>query len=354
MAEVTVLMTVFNGMPYLPFAIESILRQTFSDFEFLIINDCSTDNTRDVILNYDDPRIRLIDNNENLGQTKSLNRGLEQAHDELVARMDADDVSHPRRLERQVDYLRKNQEVAVVGSNLRYIDPYGESIGESIRYQHDLGIRWKQLFGCPISCGAIAFRRSAIWNDLRGFNPAIRIAQDWELWSRLLPKYKAANISEFLLDVRIHPTQSGTISNNMRMEERKQIIKANPRGILGIADESEEWNKKLETLVTKPILYPGKRLEVVEMFFKRFSNMYPEARDDSEVLKELARQYMKVWQSTSIGSIPTALRVKRLMKHMPSEQQTPQLLISSVPWLHNTRSFLYAYFCRLKDRFGKW
>ena len=126
MSKGAVLMAVYNGMPYLPLAIESILGQTYEDFEFLIINDRSTDETREVVLGYRDSRIRLLDNQENIGQTRSLNRGLSETRCELVARMDDDDVSHPQRLERQVRFLEEHADVAVVGSNLTFVDSGGQ------------------------------------------------------------------------------------------------------------------------------------------------------------------------------------------------------------------------------------
>ncbi|MBN2301281.1 MAG: glycosyltransferase family 2 protein, partial [Lentisphaerae bacterium] len=95
--KITVLMAVYNGERYVREAINSILGQTFADFEFLIINDGSTDHSRELISSYHDPRLRLIDNDHNLGLTKSLNRGIAAARGEYLARMDADDVSVPER-----------------------------------------------------------------------------------------------------------------------------------------------------------------------------------------------------------------------------------------------------------------
>src|SRR5659263_168424 len=103
--KVTVLMAVYNGERYLREAIESILGQSFADFEFFIVNDGCTDSSRDIILSYRDPRIRLIDNQENIGLTKSLNIGLSLASGEYVARQDADDISYPTRIEKQIEYF---------------------------------------------------------------------------------------------------------------------------------------------------------------------------------------------------------------------------------------------------------
>src|SRR5262245_60671731 len=105
-------MAVHNGEKYLRQAINSMLGQTFTDFEFIIVNDCSTDNTAQVINSYHDPRIRIITNEQNLGLTRSLNLALDAASGEYIARLDCDDVSLPERLERQVAYMDKHPEIA--------------------------------------------------------------------------------------------------------------------------------------------------------------------------------------------------------------------------------------------------
>ena len=254
MPAVTVLMTVYNGLPYLHAAIESILDQTFKEFEFLIINDCSTDDSRQAILSYQDPRIRLIDNPENLNQTLSLNRGLSETWTELVARMDADDISHPQRLEKQMNYLMRHPDVVAVGTNLRFIDAQGRVIGRFEFPEDDLPLRWMQLFDCPVSCGAVMFRRSVIWDKFGGFDPPIRYAQDWELWSRVLPEHLLANIPEKLVDVRQHGGASSSAAFVPMLQEQHRIIRENPKKILEMGDKSSEWINQIEIL-------PAKRLE---------------------------------------------------------------------------------------------
>ncbi len=312
MPEVTVLMTVYNGMPYLPLAIESILKQTWTDFEFLIINDCSTDNSRDVILSYDDPRIRLLDNEENLNQTKSLNRGLEHTRTKLVARMDADDISHPKRLEMQVAYLRDHPEVVAVGTNLRFITHTGRVTGRFVRPEHDLALRWLQFFDCPLSCGAVMFRKSVVWDKLGGFDPSIRFYQDLELWSRVLPEYKIANLPDLLLDVRKHPGCDTIVFRDIAFGEGERITSANLRRILGITDDSEEWLSKVDTLTAERANHPEHLLQVIEVLFERFRALYPTAEEDPEVLNELSRQYLRVLYHTDLRSLPIAFRVLRL------------------------------------------
>ena len=115
-ATVTVLMPVYNGEMYLREAIDSILHQTFTDFEFLIINDGSTDNSETIILSYDDSRIRYEKNDSNLKLIATLNKGIELAKGKYIVRMDADDISIPDRIEKQVAFLEKNPDVGICGS----------------------------------------------------------------------------------------------------------------------------------------------------------------------------------------------------------------------------------------------
>jgi len=293
MIKATVLMTVYNGLPYLRNAVDSILKQTFSQFEFLIINDCSNDGTRDVLLGYDDLRIRLVDNSTNLKQTRSLNVGLGIAKGEIIVRMDADDVSHPQRLQMQVEYMERHPEVAVVGSNLRYIDEKGRITGRCSRPEGDLALKWLQFFSTPIACGAAAFRKSIAWGELGGFNESITVIQDRELWSRLMPNHKVGNIPRFLLDVRKHSARETITSHGLAEKERRYINQMNPRRILGIEDESDSWLRKLDSLVVKSLEHPEFRNDVIRILFERFCRLYPEANRDKEVLTQLIKQYAR-------------------------------------------------------------
>ena len=125
MPKISVLMCVYNDEDWLKNSIDSIVNQTFTDFEFVIVNDGSTDNSLEIINSYSDDRIRIINNEENLGLPKSLNRGLNLCKSELIARMDADDISMNNRLEKQYKYLKKNKEIALIGGQAEYIDSDG-------------------------------------------------------------------------------------------------------------------------------------------------------------------------------------------------------------------------------------
>jgi len=146
--EVTVLMSVYNGSKYLAEAIESILHQSYTDFEFLIINDGSTDLSEKIIKSYNDRRINYIKNNENIGLTRSLNKGLCLARGKYIARMDADDISMPDRFKEQVDFMEKNENVVACGT---FIELFGIKTGK-IKYPiKDKEIREKFIFNPPLA-----------------------------------------------------------------------------------------------------------------------------------------------------------------------------------------------------------
>lgn len=337
MPEVTALMAVYNGMPYLPLAIESILNQTFSDFEFLIVNDCSTDNTRDVILGYDDPRIRWLDNEENINQTRSLNRGLEHTRTELVARMDADDISHPRRLEMQVAFLRAHPEVAVLGTGLRIIDRNGRLRGKLVRPGHDLWLRWQLIFGCPLTHGSAMYRRSVVWDELGGYDDSFRFSQDYDLWSRVAERHSIANLRDLLLDYRVHPEATGSRSRSISREEDRRIIRANQRRILKITDAPGDTLNRVDlmfdVLWTDSTDHLDQFLRIIEEMHGRFCHMYPEARTDPDIRVWLADEYFRVANKVAVSDIRISLRTMLLAKQMLPTMSTTYFVGKVARWV---------------------
>ncbi len=198
---VTVLLTVYNDLRYLPAAVESVLSQTFSDFEFIIINDGSTDGCSDYLGAVDDGRLRVLTNARNEGLTVSLNRGLEAARGRYVARMDADDLCRPDRLARQVEFLESHPQAGIVGSSRQLIDEQGHAVGIAHAAQSDLAIRWKCLLGNPFAHPAVMLRKSVV--DRHGLRYESYRAEDYELWTRLLQHTLGENLVEPLLCYRL-------------------------------------------------------------------------------------------------------------------------------------------------------
>ncbi|NEU06807.1 glycosyltransferase [Flavihumibacter sp. R14] len=201
--NVSVIMPVYNCGDYVAEAIQSILNQTFGDFELIIIDDQSTDHTREVVASFDDPRIRLIVKPKNSGYSISLNMGLELARGRFIARMDGDDISAGERFEKQVCFLNQNPQIAVCGTWFKII-----STEEKIRYptSHE-AIKVALLDYCVIGHPTVMFRKSFLEaNDLR-YNTDFEPAEDYELWSRIIALGEVANIPEILLEYRKHENQ---------------------------------------------------------------------------------------------------------------------------------------------------
>jgi len=199
--KVTVLMSVYNGEKFLRKAVDSILNQTYKNFEFLIINDFSTDSSRDIILSYRDPRIRLIDNQENIGLTRSLNKGLKLARGEYVARMDSDDISLPQRIEKQIEFLEQHPKVVLLGSWAEIIDQ-NEMIKDIWKYPtNHCFIAWKLLFGNCLVHSAVMYRKDCIL-DSGGYNELTTYAQDYELWIKLSSAGEIIQLPEVLVKCR--------------------------------------------------------------------------------------------------------------------------------------------------------
>ena len=181
--RVTVLMSVHNGGRWLRAAIESVLAQTWRDFEFLILDDASTDDGVAQIEAFHDPRMRLMRLRENIGLTRSLNVGLREARGGLIARHDADDLSAPERLAKQVEFMDAHPEVQVVGTQVRLIDAQDRSRGVRDVPPDPVSIRWLSLLDNPIIHTAAMFRpRSSVMNSAATTrrSPAVRTT----IWAR--------------------------------------------------------------------------------------------------------------------------------------------------------------------------
>jgi len=199
--KVTVLMPVYNGERYLNEAVDSILGQTFTDFEFLIIDDASTDKTPEILRSYDDPRIRVVTNEENLGLSKSLNKGLALARGEFIARMDADDVSYPYRLQVQHEFMTQHPGAGVIGSWAEYIDRKGEIVH---RYRAPIFPEENYFYLHFQNCivhSSVMFRKDVVISN-NGYDESIDKAQDFELWNRLSKIVDIHQIPEFLVQWR--------------------------------------------------------------------------------------------------------------------------------------------------------
>lgn len=237
--RITVLMPVHNGAEYLKEAIESILSQTFKDFEFLIIDDGSTDNSEKIVRSYADPRIRLVRNIENIGLAATLNKGIGLARADYIARMDCDDVSLPCRLEKQVRFMDLHADVGICGSWIKIIKKGRRTI---MRYPtDDEAVKCFLIFCSAFAHPSVIFRKSIfVENDLR-YDVSYRGAEDYDLWVRASNFCKFANLPEVLLNYRVHPKQVSNVGG-VHQRSEANLVRAKQISGLGIEMSTELAN----------------------------------------------------------------------------------------------------------------
>lgn len=216
--RITVLMPVYNCELYIKEAIDSILNQTFTDFEFIIIDDASTDKTVDIIKTYSDERIKLIVKPLNTGYTNSLNYGLQVAKGEYIARMDGDDISLPERFSKQVDFLDENPEIALCGTALRII---GSDIIICYPEEHN-SIKLNLLKRNCITHPSVMLRKCILDKYSFIYDIAKEPAEDYDLWIRLSAVSKLYNLQEVLLNYRIHEPQVSQIRNWQQIDSSNE------------------------------------------------------------------------------------------------------------------------------------
>jgi glycosyltransferase involved in cell wall biosynthesis len=222
MPLLTVLMPVFNAEKYLYEAIESILQQTFTDFEFLIIDDGSTDSSAEIIKSFNDPRINFIQNLVNVGVSETLNKGIGLSNTELIARMDSDDICYPERLQKQYDHFQTDPECALLSASARVISATGGFVRidqyPSAYYYYNLN------FICWIYHPTVMYKRSCVIDAGQYSEP---YAEDFNLWWQLALKYKISHLQDVLLDYRLTAESLSMISKKKEYEiaQHEQVIR---------------------------------------------------------------------------------------------------------------------------------
>lgn len=233
-AFISIILPVFNGEKYIAEAVESILCQTYRNFEFIVIDDGSTDRTLSILKEFErlDDRINLI-SRENRGLIATLNQGIELARGQWLARMDSDDVATPNRLEKQLDWLEKTQ-ADIAGSWVKFFGSWESRLWKG--YQSDEAIKADMLFKCPFVHPSIMMR-TELARQLK-YNAQSEMAEDYDLWTRAaLQGWKMTNVPEVLLYYRSHSEQVSVISTTKQIHKSEKIRK-------------EYWDNRLSSIVT--------------------------------------------------------------------------------------------------------
>lgn len=218
--RVSVVMAAYNAAEHLSAAIDSILGQTFEDFELIVIDDGSTDETSAIIQGYQDPRLRPVRNPRNLGLIASLNRGLDLARGEFIARMDADDESLPRRFEEQVRFLDAHPEIGLCGTAV-------ETFGTRVEYWEvecdSAKLKCQLLFEAGFNHTSVMFRRLLIEQHGFRYEAQYLHAEDFALWTRLANVTELANLPAPLVKYRLHPNSVGHANRQVQRQTADQI-----------------------------------------------------------------------------------------------------------------------------------
>jgi len=232
-------MSVYNAGDFLHESISSIINQSFLDFEFVIVNDGSNDESQKIIKSYNDSRIKLINNKTNVGLTKSLNIGLSKCRGKYIARMDADDFSMPSRLKIQCDYLKSNPSIDIIGTNA-YKIINNKRIRTTLPLE-DKRIKWQLLFSAPIIHPSVMVRAN-VFKKFGNFNSKLIAAQDFEYWCRVSEHVQFANLPDVLHNIRIHSKSISSVKNKEQENSRLETLVMYIRSITKNRYELDELN----------------------------------------------------------------------------------------------------------------
>jgi len=253
--RVSILLPVLNAEATIQGTLHSLFNQEYRDFEVLVIDDGSRDNTPAILEAEEDPRLRVLRNPERLKLSGALNRGLEEARGEFIARMDADDLARPTRLLLQVSFMDRHPEIMLCGSATQH---FGDRISKTERYPaKPEAIRAFSLFNCPFAHPTVLFRRKAFLEAGLRYDGSFYPSEDYELWARMVHQFPCANLQDVLLDYRVHG-QSMTGSDWSNMDEQSCRLMGEQFQRLGI--ELTETRLKLNRDIGMARV-PGHRLQ---------------------------------------------------------------------------------------------
>ncbi len=235
---VSILMPVFKTAPYLREAMDSMLSQTFKDFELIVLNDCSPDNAEEILDIYNDPRIVRYKGEKNAGLSNVLNVGIGMARGKYIARMDSDDISLPNRLQIQVDYLETHPEVDLVSVGMRL---FGAKEGTWIRELNPEKVKIEAMFHSPVLHASSVWRKDAFERQGLRFRQEMVPAEDYDLWTRAMLKgLKLVNLPEVLYEYRIHEAQATVQTDKTAAKSREVQMAYLQEALPSLSDKNRE------------------------------------------------------------------------------------------------------------------
>ena len=313
MPSITVLMAVYNGMPYLPEACESVLQQTTGDWELLFVNDGSTDGSRDYLASLQDDRIRIVDQ-ENQGLAAALNHGLSVCNTEFIARLDSDDVCLPNRLELQLEYMKSHPDVGMLGTQIDRLGASRAGFRSTLPCEHDAIVE-ALLRGEHAMCHPTIMCRTEVMKKVGGYweHP---IAQDWDIYLKISEHARIANLPQSLVKYRIH---TGSL-NGQRLAD----IRRNQRFAAECARRRRqslpeiEFAEHLQAEADRPLSWRiGERINVFAM--RQYRLALANILGDHEWLG-----YMQLAFAAGCSPRLTSKRITRMLRNRSGSQPIPE------------------------------
>lgn len=249
---VSIIVSTYNGERHLRPALDSLLAQSFKDFELIVIDDGSTDGSTDILSSYEDPRLVVVRHRSNLGIATSQNDGLSLAKGTYIALQDHDDISDKDRLARQVSFLESNPGISLVGSSARVIDERVNELSPWTVPTSDIDLKWSLLFLNPFLHTSLMVRRSEFKSVPYSSDPSFRFAEDFEWLSRFSENNAVANLTEQLVSWRRHASQASS-SIEVQEDSSARIARNNIARLLGGAGvSSQSWQALRKMLLAPP------------------------------------------------------------------------------------------------------
>ena len=310
MNKLAVLLPTYNAELYLNESIDSILNQTFSDFDLYVYDDCSSDNTEKLISKYNDNRLFYIKNTENLGIAKTLNKGLEELlpNYEYIARMDADDWSYPERFRKQIDFLENNRETVLCGTQGYWLKELNQNPITVWEYpiRNDY-IKYYLLFAASFGHSSVFFRSSYFQKHNLRYNENVSTCEDWDLWIRIVKNGQVANLPDFLMKYRVLENSNHRSSKKIKrhFEERAIII-------------SKYWTKYDITLspdevfeyyYRKKAIFQSDFILKIKILINVFNHLYENSNHNLLIEERknfsymLARRILNYWKRTEVNRL---------------------------------------------------
>lgn len=313
---VSVLIPCYNVESYVEEAINSILNQTYTNLEIIVINDCSTDNTGVILqqLAQKDSRITVFNNPENLKLIKTLNKGIELCHGDYIARMDADDIALPTRIEKEVNFLEKHKDHDIVSTQFfafRSESPDKRDLNHSPL--HDSELRAYMLFKSGI-CHPAVLIRNKVFSELGlKYEQKYLHVEDYALWSEAIYKTKIANLSEPLLLYRVHKHQVSSLNEELQAENKKEVFKIHCKH-LGLPTDDENIDIYTSVAESVPSQSSIKYLDKCEEFMLSLIDLNEEKTfcDNKYLKRMLSLHWLRLCANSRLG-----LKVVHRLKASP-------------------------------------